>query len=85
MFEIHLLLSFRVGTYLGSIVVKLCISHVCCLIFAYYIYILLIFSFIRIPKKLTLKHDTEIKKLDETRRTEKKSRIEQNLELRNTV
>jgi hypothetical protein len=46
-FEIVLLLSLGVGTYEGSMIQKLCISHVCCLIFALYTYILLIFSFIR--------------------------------------
>jgi len=83
--KFSILLSFRVGTNVGSMVVKLCISHACCLIFAHYTYILLIFSFIRMPKKLKLKHEAEIKKLDETRRTEKKSLIERDLELRNTA
>jgi len=85
MFEILIFLSFRVGTNVGSMGVKLCISHACCLIFAHYTYILLNFSFNRMPKKLKLKHDADINKLDETRRTEKKSLIERNLELRNAV
>lgn len=51
MFEITLLLSLRVETYVGSMIWKLCISHVFCLIFALYTYILLIFSSIRMKTR----------------------------------
>jgi len=52
MFEILSLLSLWLGTYVGSMIWwKLCISLVCCLIFALYTYILLIFSFIRMQTK----------------------------------
>jgi len=51
MFEILLSLPLRVGTYVGSMIWKLCISHVYCLIFALCTYIFLIFSFIRLQTR----------------------------------
>ena len=47
MFEIFILLSLRVD----SMIWQLCISHVCCLIFALYTNILLIFSFNRMQTR----------------------------------
>ena len=75
-----------VGTHVGSTILKLCISHVCCLIFSLCTYILAqLFLNQTANKKLKLQYEAEIKNLNKTHQRKKKSLVHRNWEIRNTL